>query len=388
VSPTPNDPPSTDAPPSTRDTRRCPVSVVIPTRNRHAMVVRAVRSVLAQSHDDLEVVVVDDGGDDGTPEALARLGDDRVVVHRLARCGGVSAARNAGIARAGGDAVAWCDDDDVWGPGKLRRQVEALQRDGAAGWSTTGAAAVTVDDTGTRVLWVSRPPAADAVLDALLGRNAIPGGGSGVLARRDLLAETGGFDPGLSLLADWDLWTRFALASPCSPAPELCVGYVVHAASMSARGRRLGRELTVLRDRYRDARVAHGVPMAEAWMRRWALDAAFRDGTRAVVARELLTWIGADPRTVPWRPMLRRLVTRRSAPPAVLSPGDLAEVARELGAVLPDLAGPGLAGPDLAGPDPVAPDLGAPDLVAPVSAAAGPALGATAGAALGTGSAA
>ncbi|MEV6488409.1 glycosyltransferase [Actinoplanes sp. NPDC051633] len=104
--------------PSTPD-----VSVVIPTRNRPALVLRAIRTVLAQTHRALEVVVVVDGPDDTTLEALHTLDDDRIRVVQLPAKGGAPNARNQGVLAARGAWVALLDDDDEWLCTKLEAQL-------------------------------------------------------------------------------------------------------------------------------------------------------------------------------------------------------------------------------------------------------------------------
>ncbi|MEW6582696.1 MAG: glycosyltransferase family 2 protein [Actinomycetota bacterium] len=116
------------------------ISAVIPTYNRAALVVRAVRSVLAQTRPPDEVIVVDDGSTDDTAARLAGLGDDRVRVVSQTNAG-AAAARNRGVAEATGDWVAFLDSDDLWVPGHL----EAL--DGAIR-ATAGVADLYFGDTG------------------------------------------------------------------------------------------------------------------------------------------------------------------------------------------------------------------------------------------------
>ncbi len=105
--------------------------MIIPTWNRSAQVVGAVRSVLAQTDADLEVVVVDDGSTDDTAEVLAAVGDPRVMVVRQANAG-ISSARNAGAAAASGRWLAMLDDDDRMRPGYLEAMRVGFERDGAA----------------------------------------------------------------------------------------------------------------------------------------------------------------------------------------------------------------------------------------------------------------
>lgn len=103
------------------------VSVVIPTHNRESVVNRSIRSALAQTHYNLEVIVVDDGSTDGTADLLRSYRDERVRVLTLATNEGASAARNRGIEEAKGRYVGFLDSDDEWLPTKVQRQILAFE---------------------------------------------------------------------------------------------------------------------------------------------------------------------------------------------------------------------------------------------------------------------
>src|SRR5271156_3433137 len=107
------------------------VSVVIPTRNRPALVCRALQSVLRQTYQELEAIVVVDGPDPVTVAALEAIDDPRVRIHALTENVGGSEARNVGAREASGEWIALLDDDDEWLPGKIEKQMaiaEALPR--------------------------------------------------------------------------------------------------------------------------------------------------------------------------------------------------------------------------------------------------------------------
>nr|BFE63871.1 hypothetical protein GCM10020063_083970 [Dactylosporangium thailandense] len=112
--------------------QRPEVSVVIPTRNRPELVVRAVRSALAQTLTDIEIVVVVDGPDPATIAALEAVGDDRIRPVELPESGGAPNARNRGVDNARADWVAFLDDDDEWLPEKLATQLERARASGVA----------------------------------------------------------------------------------------------------------------------------------------------------------------------------------------------------------------------------------------------------------------
>src|SRR5579863_5890497 len=99
------------------------VTAVIPTRNRPDLVCRAVRSVFSQTVTDLECIVVIDGPDSATMEALARIEDERLKVLALEENVGGNEARNLGAREARGEWVALLDDDDEWLPQRLEKQL-------------------------------------------------------------------------------------------------------------------------------------------------------------------------------------------------------------------------------------------------------------------------
>jgi glycosyltransferase involved in cell wall biosynthesis len=111
-------------------------SVIIPTHNRPDALRRAVESVCRQSFADFELIVVDDGCDEPVSQVLGALMDPRVTVLRQDRAGGVSSARNAGIARARGRLVCFLDDDDLFHRDYLARVREAFAEPSAGlpGW--------------------------------------------------------------------------------------------------------------------------------------------------------------------------------------------------------------------------------------------------------------
>jgi len=227
------------------DTAR--VTVVIPTHNRRSLLMRTLRSVVQQQGVTVEIVVVDDGGSDGTSEALRELGWAGLRVIRHERGRGVSAARNAGLAVVTTPWVAFVDDDDLWAPDKLAAQLRVIEEQPPARWACGGAVHI---DGDLRFLRYSVPPAPGPVAGELARRNAIPGGGSGVLVDRALAEEVGGFDEQISILADWDFNVRLANRSPVAVVDRPLVGYYVHSDSMFHDPRGLQAEMHYLERKY------------------------------------------------------------------------------------------------------------------------------------------
>jgi len=122
------------------------VSVVIPTYNRAYCIERALDSVLRQTHQDFEIILVDDGSTDGTSELIARrYGHDGRIRYILQQNAGVSAARNTGLRAVRGDFVALLDSDDVWKPWKVELQLRCLEQVPHAGMIWTDMEAVGAD---------------------------------------------------------------------------------------------------------------------------------------------------------------------------------------------------------------------------------------------------
>jgi glycosyltransferase involved in cell wall biosynthesis len=103
------------------------VSVVLPTYNRAALLGRSIRSVLGQSYQDFELIVIDDGSTDETSAIVEGFGDRRIKYLPLPRNTGAGAARNVGIRAARGEFLAFQDSDDEWLPSKLSRQMSAFE---------------------------------------------------------------------------------------------------------------------------------------------------------------------------------------------------------------------------------------------------------------------
>jgi glycosyltransferase involved in cell wall biosynthesis len=205
------------------------VTVVIPSKDRVRIVVDTVRLALLQRGVDLEVIVVDDGSNDGTSEALAALDDPRLTILRNEPNRGVANARNRGIAEATHPWIAFLDDDDRWSPEKLRIQLERARAEQADFVYTAGLAVSAMDG---RVLYAS-PAVSPAYVHAhIRSRNLMFAGSSNVVARTTLLRQLGGFDEALHHIADWDLWIRLTEAGRPAACREPLVAYVVHETNM------------------------------------------------------------------------------------------------------------------------------------------------------------
>lgn len=188
------------------------VSVVLCTFNRADLLPRAVGSVLGQDYGNLELIIVDDASTDGTEALVGSFEDERIVYIRNDTNIGAAASRNRGIALARGEFVAFQDSDDVWLPGKLSRQLEAL-KDPPASYAACYSSLWRVGPAGISMLpGKNAAGEGDDLFDKLLRWNLV--GIPTLVVRKDCLTRVGALDERLPRLIDWDLALRLAREYP------------------------------------------------------------------------------------------------------------------------------------------------------------------------------
>jgi glycosyltransferase involved in cell wall biosynthesis len=210
------------------------VSVVIPVYNRATTIERAIRSVLSQSYENIELLVVDDGSIDDPASIVARFRSPAIRMLWTNGRTGAAAARNLGIRHASGTLIAFLDSDDLWDERKVERQV-ACFRDGPGnlGAVYTGIRTHHPDGSITQTL----PEYRGELFKVLQWRNKV-GGASTVMVKRAALDKVGLFDTTLPACEDWDLWARIAREYPFDFVAVPCVDYYADRADrLSGRSR-------------------------------------------------------------------------------------------------------------------------------------------------------
>lgn len=208
------------------------VSIVIPTYNRAGFVETAINSVLEQDYEQLELIVLDDGSSDETPELLARIAERHPGERfRWARHDNVGQAAtiNRGLEQARGELLGYLSSDDYLMPGAIAKLVAAIEQH---------------PDADVVYPWFSMVDLADRVLDvtetlqhtfagALRMGLCIPG--VGVLVRRRLYEQVGGWNPAYRYTPDFEWWLRMGEARFLR-VPEALGAWRVHDGSISTGG--------------------------------------------------------------------------------------------------------------------------------------------------------
>ena len=206
------------------------VSIIIPTRNREALVAAAIDSVLNQTQQDFELIVVDDGSTDATQEVVRAYGK-RISCLRIDHAG-PSAARNCGIAAAQADLIAFLDSDDLWMPRKLERQL--------AHYSSNADVVV----SQTREVWIRNGVRVNArakhrMYSGWIYEHCLPlciVSPSSVMIHRKVFDHVGLFDESMPACEDYDLWLRIAPHYPIHLIDEeLIIKYGGHVDQQSRR---------------------------------------------------------------------------------------------------------------------------------------------------------
>ena len=216
------------------------VSAIVPAYNAARFITPTLESILSQTYQNIEVIVVDDGSKDETPEIVRQFAakDSRVTLIQQANAG-VAAARNCAIQNSKGEFVAAIDADDIWYPQKIEKQIQCmLQADPEVGLVYTWSAHI--DEEGAFTGGLNAGDREGSILMDLVYRDFI-GNGSVPLFRRTCLEKIGGYnkslrDRGAQGCEDWDIALRVAELYEFRVVPEILVGYRQAFGSMSSLG--------------------------------------------------------------------------------------------------------------------------------------------------------
>jgi len=200
------------------------ISVVIPLYNKRDYIRRSVESVLNQSHQDLELIVVDDGSTDGSSNRINSAADSRVRIHRQNNAG-EGAARNTGAELATCDWVAYLDADDSWDSGFLKEIAGMIERFPTAALCATGYRIRTPDSNTVVGATGQVSSKLHSNYFKLAYRSKLPFCASSVAISREALFACGGFAEQEPLGADQDLWCRLLTNNSFALSPRALATY-------------------------------------------------------------------------------------------------------------------------------------------------------------------
>lgn len=217
------------------------VNVIIPTYNRAHLIGRAIQSVLNQTYQGFELIVVDDGSTDNTDEIIKEFQqkDNRIIYLKHEKNKGGSAARNTGIKASKGEYIAFLDSDDEWLSEKLRKQLTFIEN---SHYGFIYCNMIINDKTRNSKSNITKKFEDNIFLDLLKAGNGICT--SSLLIKRHLLEKIKGFDEDLPSFQDYDLLLRLAQNEKCGFLNEILLIYNLHKGSISKtfRGKMIGKE--------------------------------------------------------------------------------------------------------------------------------------------------
>jgi teichuronic acid biosynthesis glycosyltransferase TuaG len=208
------------------------VTVVVPTYNRARLIGETIESILAQTLPQIELIVISDGCTDDTEAVVGAFTDPRIRIVQQSNSGGPARPRNAGVELARGKYVAFCDDDDLWMPEKLEKQVALMEQNpDVALCFTRGITFGDGDFFSRRAL---KRGVRSNHFRALLFGNFIAN--SSVLVRRSVLKSVGPFNTERFLhgAEDYEMWLRIAYEHKLMKLDEKLIKYRVHRSNLAA----------------------------------------------------------------------------------------------------------------------------------------------------------
>lgn len=182
------------------------ISVIIPAYNKADFTVKTVESVLNQTYNPIEIIVVDDGSTDNTKQLLSKYSDRITYIYK--KNAGACSARNLGIEVSIGTYIALLDCDDIYLPNKIEMSVDYLNKNTQCGFVYTSVYFIDGQDNILRIYPSLNNLCEGYISRRLLTKNFIPN--STVVIRKACFQKTGFFDESIFTPADWDMWLRLS----------------------------------------------------------------------------------------------------------------------------------------------------------------------------------
>ena len=217
--------------------RRPQVSVIIPAYNAEEFIEETILSVLKQTYQNFEIIVIDDASEDSTRSIVKKLSskEKRIKLYEIPHVGKPAVLRNIGVQKSEGEFIAFLDSDDIWQKEKLEEQIKLLKTDPLL--SLVYSASKTFGEVhlfSSKYEILPLPfKAAITKKDLIMKGNSVTC--STVIAKKELLLKTGGFDESNSLafVEDYDLWIKLSDYGPLGFIPRIHTFYRIHPTQSS-----------------------------------------------------------------------------------------------------------------------------------------------------------
>ena len=212
------------------------VSVILPTYNGSRFIAKSIESVLSQTFDDLELIIIDDGSTDRTAEVAEEFTrkDRRVIFVRNKENLGIQKTLNEGLRLAKGEYIARIDDDDQWVyKKKLTEQVALLDQN--PDYVLVGTGVIVVDEERKELFRFSHPKDDDTIRNKMLFKSCFTH--STVMFRKDVVLGIGGYgeDEKVRHVEDYDLWLRLGTVGKLANLPEHGIKFMLREGAISAK---------------------------------------------------------------------------------------------------------------------------------------------------------
>jgi len=209
------------------------ISVIIPTYNRAGIIVDAINTVLNQTYQHFEIIIIDDGSNDNTNEVIKNINDSRIRYVYQENSGRPSLARNSGIKIAKGEYIAFLDSDDLWHPQMLEKHINVMNENNDVGFSTNWSSYRTFEGEELFKKNSYAKNKNEYIRYILLTPDKAYAGTGTILVKKECFDKVGLFDEDLTYCEDWDMFCRIAMIYEFYNIEEVLTYVRVHDASLS-----------------------------------------------------------------------------------------------------------------------------------------------------------
>lgn len=209
------------------------ISVIIPTYNRASLVIDAINTVINQTYQDFEIIIIDDGSTDNTEQVIKGINDLRIRYIYQENSGKPSCARNNGIRKAKGEYIAFLDSDDLWHPQMLEKNISILNNNNKIGFVTNWSSYRTFEGNEIKKKICYAKNKNEYMSYLLLSPDKAYAGPSTILVKKECFEKAGCFDEEMTFCEDWDMFFRIALFYEMHNLEEVLTYVRVHQESLS-----------------------------------------------------------------------------------------------------------------------------------------------------------